>query len=63
MFEPHFSPTCLHLEEALWEAVLGKAASRLGGQLGCGFSLFPGLRCPTKWREVVTDHQNLVGPC
>lgn len=36
-FELHFSFTCLHLEEVLWEAFLGKAAYRLGGQLGCGF--------------------------
>lgn len=59
-FELHFSFTCLHLEEALWEVFLGKEASLLGEELGCGPLLFLGLHCPTKWREVFTEQQTLV---
>lgn len=42
----HSLQACLRLEEALWEAFLGKAAFLLGEQLGCGFWSFLGLRCP-----------------
>lgn len=33
----HSLQACLHLEEALWEAFLAKAASLLDGLLDCGF--------------------------
>lgn len=44
----HSLQACLHLEEALWEAFLGREASLLGEELGCGSLLFLGLHCPTK---------------
>lgn len=59
-FELHFSCTCLHLEEALWGAFLGQAASLLGRLLDCGFSLFLGLHYPTKRKKEVTNQENLV---